>query len=365
MQKRKNNIALIPAFEPSNTLVELSKSMSANGFEVIIIDDGSPDAYKPIFKTASEYATVLTHELNRGKGRALKTGLSYVMDHFLAAATIVTLDSDGQHRAEDAIRVCHAASVSDGCLVLGSRSFDGKVPAKSKLGNTATRFVYRITTGVSVHDTQTGLRAFGLKLIPFMLRIEGERYEYEINVLLECTRQAIPIMEINIETIYFENNTGTHFDIVKDSALIYGNILRFAASSFTGFLVDFGIYSLMIFFSQGLGTAVSVPVSNIAARMVSTVVNFSMNKRFVFNNKDSIIKTASQYFALAVCILIGNTIILSFMVEHLNFNLFGSKILAEIIFFTVSWLVQRFVIFKKKDIHHIQFSGGVKQTHEK
>jgi glycosyltransferase involved in cell wall biosynthesis len=247
------------------------------------------------------------HSGNKGKGRALKTGLAYIKENFPKDSVVVTLDADGQHTVKDAIRVCRHAAENPGCLLLGSRSFGGDVPARSRFGNSVTRFVYRLSTGTQVNDTQTGLRAFGFEMIPLMLGVEGERYEYEMNVLLECSRQNIPIKEVEIETIYLNNNSASHFNTLKDSFRVYREIIKFAASSFTGFVVDYGMYSLLVILTGGLGTSVSIPISNIIARITSASVNYSINKRYVFQNKDSVAKTATQYFVLAACILAGNT----------------------------------------------------------
>lgn len=344
----KPRIALIPAYEPGEKLTELAEELKLAGFEVLAVDDGSGEAFRSIFGHTSAYATVLTHETNKGKGRALKTGLSYIYDNFPKDSVVVTLDSDGQHSVEDTIRVCEAAAENIGTLVLGCRSFRDGTPVRSWFGNTMTRFVYRISTGVSVSDTQTGLRAFGAEMIPFMLNIGGERYEYEMNVLLECSREHVPIKELTIKTIYFDNNSGSHFSTFKDSFRVYKEILKFAASSFIGFLVDYGLYSLLTVFTAGLGTAVSIPLSNVVARIVSSALNFTINKRLVFRHHGRLAKTAVQYFTLAAVILAANTLLLTYMTAELEVNRYAAKIIIEIVFFTISWLIQKFLIFRKK-----------------
>ena len=340
-------IALIPAYEPGEKLTELAEALKLANFEVIAVDDGSGEAYRPIFGRTSAYATVLTHETNKGKGRALKTGLSYIYENFPKNAVVVTLDSDGQHSVEDTIRVCDAAADNKGALVLGCRSFRDGTPIRSWFGNTMTKFVYRISTGISVSDTQTGLRAFGAEMIPFMLSIGGERYEYEMNVLLKCSRERVPIKELTIKTIYFDNNSGSHFSTFKDSFRVYKEILKFAASSFVGFLVDYGLYSLLTVVTVGLGTAISIPLSNVLARIVSSFVNFTINKRLVFKHRGKLAKTAVQYFALAAVILAANTLLLTYLTADLGVNRYAAKIIIEIVFFTISWLVQKFLIFGK------------------
>ena len=271
----KIHIALIPSYEPDQNLVELARKLREEGFTVIVVDDGSGTNFKNIFESVSRFATVLTHEHNRGKGQALKTGLEYIRNGFASGTVIVTLDSDGQHTVRDAKRLCMKASGNPGRLWLGSRSFNRKVPLRSRFGNKITRIVYRLSTGSRVSDTQTGLRAFTAEMIPFMLTVPGERYEYEMNVLLECSRRKIPIREIGIETIYIDNNSASHFNTLKDSCRIYHEIIRFAASSFTGFVVDYSLYSLLMILTAGLGTALSIPLSNVVARIASASVNYS------------------------------------------------------------------------------------------
>lgn len=348
MQNGYTRIALIPAYEPADELLNLVVQLSDANFRIILVDDGSGEGYRQIFSAAKRFAEVLIHETNKGKGEALKTGLSYIQRHCPENSVVVTLDADGQHSVTDAIRVAEAASADAGSLVLGCRRFVGDVPRRSRFGNTVTRFVYRTVTGLEVSDTQTGLRAFDASLIPFMLEVKGDRYEYEMNVLLKCARGKVPIREIEIATIYFDNNSGSHFSTIKDSFIIYRDIIKFAASSLTGFAVDYGLYSLLVALTCGLGSAVSIPLSNIAARVVSSSVNYTINRRFVFKSEEKATKTAVQYFALAACILAGNTVLLSLLVNGLGINEYAAKIITEITFFVTSFFAQKFFIFAKK-----------------
>lgn len=347
MLQGRTRIALIPAFEPADDLLNLVVLLSDAHFQVVLVDDGSGENYRRIFSAAKRFADVLIHENNKGKGAALKTGLKFIKRHYPENSVVVTLDADGQHSVDDAVKVAEGVS-DDLCLVLGCRCFCGDVPKRSRFGNTVTRFVFKTVTGSSVRDTQTGLRAFDMELIPFMLGVDGERYEYEMNVLLKCARNKIPIKEVEIKTIYFDNNEGSHFCTLKDSFRIYREIIKFAMSSLTGFAVDYGIYSLMLALTAGMGSAVSIPLSNISARIVSSSANYAINKSFVFKNMDGVSKTALKYFTLAACILAGNTLLLGFLVNELGINAYIAKIFTEIIFFTFSWLVQKFFIFGEK-----------------
>ena len=348
MLQQYAKIALIPAFEPSDTLLTLVQELKDARFGIVVVDDGSGKTFRGIFAEVGRFAQVLSHDTNMGKGKALKTGLSFISRHCSESSVVVTLDADGQHSLPDALKVTDTAVNNPGSLVLGRRRFCGNVPVRSRFGNCVTRFVYRIATGSGVHDTQTGLRAFTSEMIPFMLNVSGERYEYEMNVLLKCSTKKIPIKEVEIATIYIDGNSGSHFNAVRDSLRIYREIFKFAASSLTGFAVDYGLYSVLLIFTKSLGPTVSLPLSNISARVVSASVNYFLNKRFVFKSEDSFAKTAAQYFALAGCILAGNTLLLSLLVNFTGINEYVAKVLTEMTFFFASWAVQKFVIFGKK-----------------
>lgn len=345
---KRIRIALIPAYEPEPLLLELLADLREAGLKTVVVDDGSGPAFSDIFKQAKKNAVVLTHVENCGKGNAIKTGLLYIKEHFQGQYTVVTVDADGQHRVGDAVRVCKTAEYHPRTLILGSRALAGKIPLRSRFGNTVTRNVYRISTGQNVHDTQTGLRGFNQALLTVLLEIPGERYEYEMNVLLECSRRSISVMEIEIATVYHNNNAGSHFDTLKDSFRIYKEILKFSASSLTGFFVDYGLFSLLTLATGGLEPAFALALSNVSARVVSASVNFTLNRKFVFNSKKSLWKSGAQYFLLAAAILAGNTLVLSLLVDQLSMNRYLAKFLTELVFFALSWLIQRRFIFSKK-----------------
>lgn len=339
-------IALIPAYCPGEQLVTLAHGLYDIGFAIVIVNDGSGEEYNGVFDAAIQFSSVLTHPVNQGKGAALKTGLSYIRDVFIPPYTVVTLDADGQHSIEDASRVCDRADSVKQALVLGCREFRGenvKVPKKSLLGNKITRAVFSLTSGMDVSDTQTGLRAFSDRHIERMLSISGERYEYEMNVLMRYAKEGVPIEEVPIETIYIDNNSSSHFDPVHDSARIYKEILKFSASSLICFGLDYLLYCL---FGTFLG---SITAANIAARVISSCVNFELNRRLVFGSKKSVPKSALQYFTLAAFILLCNTLLLDLLVKATPLGRYAAKLITECAMFIVSWTVQKTMIFRKKE----------------
>lgn len=341
-------VALIPSYQPDTRLVGLVKALRARGVEGVVVDDGSGERYRPLFAAAQRFATVIGYGSNQGKGHALKRGLAYIQAHYPADAVVVTVDADGQHDPADVLACAHEASGAQNALVLGCRDFDGNdVPLRSRLGNKLTCQVYRLASGARVSDTQTGLRAFSARLISLMLAVSGERYEYEMNVLLACPAHDVAIREVPIHTIYEEGNPTSHFRPVRDSLLIYRGILAFAASSFVSFLVDYTLFALLSMLAAPYG-GLGVAAANAGARLVSATVNFVLNRKVVFKSTESLYVTAVRYALLALSILAANTLAMLLLVDLWGVPTILAKLVVEILFFFTSWTAQRSVVFSER-----------------
>ena len=338
-------IALIPAYEPDRALLEITEELKKCELEIIVIDDGSGKNFEDLFTEAGRAAKILQHDTNRGKGAAIKTGLSYIAEHYRPPYTVVTVDADGQHRPADVMRVLQAADEERTGIVLGSRSFTGAVPLRSRIGNGITRLVYRLISGCRIYDTQTGLRAFSDLLLPELLQIEGERYEYEMNALIKLAKKGCPLREVRIETVYLNDNASSHFDTFRDSFRICKEILKFSAASLAGFLVDYSLYCVL---TAATGDLV---LSNVAARIVSATANYTLNRKLVFRSNVPVARSVAQYAALAVVILIGNTVVLRGL-TCLGWNHYLAKIVTELAFFAFSWIVQRSLVFRRKEVNY-------------
>ena len=216
---------IIPAYEPNENLAAVLRDLRSVGFEnLVLVDDGSGEQYRHIFdRTQKEFqCTVLTHEINRGKGRALKTAFDHCLKTFPEAIGCVTADSDGQHTTDGISACAKKLTENPNSLILGCRNFNGGgVPKRSEFGNKFTIAILKFLTGISVSDTQTGLRAIPKQYMEILLRVDGERFEFETNMLIETKRRKIPVVEVPIQTIYIEENKSSHFSPIKDSMKIY------------------------------------------------------------------------------------------------------------------------------------------------
>ena len=300
---------IIPALNPDEGLREIVERNWELENQIILVDDGSDKKYERLFWELGEKCIVLHHEENRGKGEAIKTALKYIKEELWECRVVGIMDADGQHLPDDMEKLLMKAAAEPMALIVGSRTIDRNVPWKSRMGNLITRRIFRMKTGVEVSDTQTGLRSFSTRLLDFMLDIEGERYEYEMNVLVTCAKANIPIIEVPIETIYHDKgNSCSHFRKVRDSVRIYRQLLKFSFVSFSGFLLD--------------------------------------------------------YVMLAGLILVLNNILLQiFMAVYIP--LYPAKILTECTLFLISWLIQKKRIFSVRKSVDIKYPVLIKKSGER
>lgn len=339
-------IVLIPAFNPEERLPQLIDGLLEVGFgQIIVVNDGSKAECDPLFERIGtrKRCHVLRHAINLGKGRALKTGLNHVLLHFPSSPGVVTCDADGQHQVADVIRVAEVLRDNPGSLALGVRSFSTKVPLRSKLGNVITRGLFFFLVGRYLSDTQSGLRGIPLRFAPWLIRLEGEGYEYEMNMLIATRAQGISIVEENISTIYLDNNSSSHFDPLLDSMKIYFLLLRFAFSSILASVLDFILFSI----SYSLTTNILVSIF-IGRYTIGPFVNYSINKSFVFHHQGRTSSTLVRYYLFATIMGGCAYFLIRAVSANLAISVIASKIAVETFLFIVSFTIQRDYIFAQK-----------------
>lgn len=360
-----NTVIMIPSLNPDEKLVEYIDRLCSNGFEhIIVINDGSSEEYDSFFEQCAAYepCTVLRHDVNHGKGRALKTGMEYYLEHFSGCDGIVTGDADGQHTIEDTLKLAKLLSERQDALLLGSRDFSSEdIPARSRFGNRTTSWVFKLTHGVWLSDTQTGLRGIPDSLVRLFSTVEGERYEYEMNMLIECADRKIPIVEETIQTIYIDDNSSSHFKPVRDSVRIYWlilkNIILYVGSSLAAFVVEFLVLVLLEklllpAITPNINDAkllrfVSILLEGGIARGISSLVNFYINKTVVFKKKGQTMQSMGKYIALVVA-----NYAVSYTIISLVSTIFGHEPIwvapiVSVIMVIFTYTLQKIWVFKK------------------
>jgi glycosyltransferase involved in cell wall biosynthesis len=335
-------IILIPAYEPDRRLVDLIRAIRTTepGQPILVVDDGSGPSFAEVFAAAAASgAEVIGHPTNRGKGYALKAGFAHIAEHH-PDHDVVCADCDGQHTLEDILRVADVLADDDPAVVLGSRQFVGDVPARSRFGNGVTRVVFDLVTGHRLQDTQTGLRGYPSWMLGWLQRVGGDRFEYELDVLLAAQREGFGFHEVPIETVYLDGNASSHFRTVRDSIRVYVPVLKFSLSSLAAFFIDATLFFALMAMTGNLA------VSVIAARVVSATVNFSVNRTIVFSGHRRPRDAAIGYASLVVALMGANYLLLRLLTQTASVPLVPAKLLTELTLFVVSYQVQRRVVFR-------------------
>lgn len=335
---------LIPAYKPDQELIHLLRkaNISTDHQAVILINDGSGPEYEAYFEEAKKLgAIVLTHPKNLGKGQALKTGMAYYLEnHAENSMGLVTADADGQHLISDIKKISEALIKDPGSLHLGVRECRGKeVPLRSAFGNGLTKKIYNGLMQAKLRDTQTGLRGLPNSLISHLMDSSASGYEFEFEMLFIAPLHNIEIKQINIQTVYLEQNARSHFRPLLDSMKIYSVFLRFCATSILSFFLDYGLFVTLYYFSN------SLPLSVFGARFISVIFNFSINKNRVFHFQYGTGKPFLKYATLASILALSSFTFLKASLV-LDLNPYTSKIFIDLFLFVFSFMIQRLFVFK-------------------
>ena len=359
-----NNITVIlPSLDPDEKLPKVINGLLEVGFrDILLINDGSKPENLHYFSDAAAAhpeITLLHHAVNRGKGAALKTAINYFLIHRPEGIGVVTVDGDGQHHKLD-ILACAEAMAESGELTLGVRDFDHPdVPPRSRFGNKITCGIFKLFVGMAVSDTQTGLRAIPRKDLGSCLAIEGDRFEYETNMLLMLKQKNIPFREVKIRTVYIEENKSSHFRVIRDSWRIYRLILahffRYTLVSISSAVIDEGCYVAFSGLLRGILSGFALTAAaTAAARIISSLFNFFMNKKVVFQSGIHTGVALLRYYALALPMLGAQALLTHGAYALLGISEDASGVRALIyavvmtVLYLISYMVQQRWVFQEK-----------------
>ena len=356
-------IALIPAYNPDRGMIQLVQDLKKEIPQIVVVDDGCSSEYDEVFSAIEKDVTLLHHEVNQGKGRALKTGFSYIMEHYPEVKGVVTLDADGQHTVADTVHCCEKFLEDTRTVVFGCRDFlsDTKIPPRSRFGNRLTSRLLKFCNDISLSDTQTGLRVVSYACLKDLCEIRGDRYEYEMNMIFRLKELDIPFVEVPIEVIYIEDNASSHFNPIVDSFKIYKVFFKFILSSVISFLVDIILFTILVKLipdKEPEGEALAyllmieyqTVISTWIARIFSGAVNYSINRR-VFKREHQSKGSAARYLVLWFVQMMLSAFFVYTLVKVLHGNATITKMIVDVILFICSFKVQQLWVFKseKKD----------------
>jgi len=342
---------IIPSYEPDEKLIRLLDELKKEGFlNLVIVDDGSGEKYRHFFQKAEEEygCHVMRHSVNMGKGRALKTAFDHVLKELPDSVGCITADSDGQHTPECILSCAKALLEHPDSLIMGCRCFDKEnVPARSEFGNKCTRVVMKYLAGITVSDTQTGLRGIPASFMKELLSVKGERFEFETNMLMETRKNKIPIVEVPIQTIYIEENKTSHFNPVRDSVKIYLLFGKFLFSSLSSSVLDLALFSVFCYLLKGrrFGVITYIMASTAFARVLSAAYNYTINYKVVFESKSSVRSSMARYFLLAAVQMCCSALLVNFLYPLLGGAEVLVKIPVDVLLFLISYVIQREFVY--------------------
>ncbi len=216
---------VIPAYNEAKYLAQVVNGARSFVDYVIVVDDGSTDETPDIIRQLSanqltKKVIALYHEVNLGKGAALKTGCEAAI--YLKADIIITMDADNQHNPKIIPNFIAALQRERVDIVFGARQFNSRMPWSMILGNYFLSRIINRLFKMMVHDTQSGFRAFTIAAYRAM-QWESRGYEAETEMIVRASEHQLRYQEIDIDTIYHDNYKGTTF---LDGIRIFWHIMR-------------------------------------------------------------------------------------------------------------------------------------------
>ncbi len=338
---------LIPAYEPDGALLSTVAALEAAGHaRIVVVNDGSGPSFEPLFDQLRQRhpgVHLLRHSVNLGKGAALKTGLNHILNKFPDAPGAVTADADGQHLPADIARVAEALAQSAGSnLVLGARSFGNGVPWRSLFGNRISAALLRLVVGERLSDTQTGLRGIPVSLIPQLLPLPANGYEFELDMLIAAHHNGLPLVEVPITTVYLNGNQSSHFNPLLDSMRIYFVLFRFTLTSLITALIDNAVFILLYTASSHILT------SQIIGRAAAILFNYTAARRAVFLARDGHRHTLPRFLALVGVNTVISYGIITWLHTVIGVRVIVAKLCVEGVLFLANFAIQRDFVFTRK-----------------
>jgi glycosyltransferase involved in cell wall biosynthesis len=214
--------ALIPALNAERTIAKVVAESRQHVEPVAVIDDGSSDATGEVARAVG--ATVLRHDVNRGKGGALKTGFAWALEHGFDA--VITIDADGQHLPAEIPKFIEAYEETDADLIIGGRShLFGQMLPRRRMANRFSAWSIAKFSGARVTDSQSGFRLYSARLLR-AIKLKTDGFDLESEVIVRAGRRGFRIVTIPIDLGFVDGISTSHYKPLKDTLRIAWTVTR-------------------------------------------------------------------------------------------------------------------------------------------
>lgn len=207
-------MVVIPTYNNAGTIARVIADVQQYADDILVVNDGSTDETRAILERV-EGIRIHSYDENRGKGHALKCGLKLAYEWGFRYA--ITIDSDGQHYADDIPRFIERIEVVPDSLLIGARNLAAdNMPSKNTFANRFSNFWYRVETGERLEDTQSGFRLYPLRKLQH-IRFITSRYEFEVEIIVRAAWRGVRVENIPIKVYYPpQEERVSHFRPLRD-----------------------------------------------------------------------------------------------------------------------------------------------------
>ena len=341
---------VIPAYQPNDFLLRYCRQLFDAGIEdIVIVDDGSGEEYQILFdRIKEEYPfVVLAYEPHCGKGRALKTAFTYLAEERKKGEKIlgcVTADADGQFCPADVLRMMEKLRSHPKALILGARKDGG-----NHFNNKPLRKFAYFLIGLNLEDIRTGLRAIPADFMEELIDTEGETYNLEMQMLVDCVkRRKILEIEVDNEPRTPEESPSNYkkIDAGKSLWVLGKTFAYYIGTSLAATIVDLILFAFLCPILEPILPFWYIAVATAAARCVSAMVNYTLNYIVVFHSKRNVTRSLAKFVAVTVVQLVMSAILVSVFVHMFHAaSEVGTKIRVDVFLFFVSYVIQRKFVF--------------------
>ncbi len=349
---------VIPSYNPDDRLFSTVLGLlMAEAAHIVIVDDGSGPGYRAKFDEIAKIpgCVILRHEKNRGKGAAIKTGMAYCLDAIPDLCGVVTVDGDGHHRPCD-VASCAQRVQHSGQVILGQRDKrDKTLTARGRLGNRLTAIAISVVCDFKVPDPMSGLRGIPVRYIPVFLKTKGDAYDFETNMILDLKRKNVPFRTFRIIGEFYHDGSRSHYRLVRDTAKIAAELIRFFGqqfkylfSSVICYFLEYLLYRIFLAYLPAIG----ITLTNYLCRLLSGTANFLINKNIVFGVKKRDPRTILRYVLVVLLIMSLSTeiIVLVNLAFRTQQNTVAKYIKppVDLVLFFLGYFLQKKWVFKQK-----------------
>lgn len=343
------NAVILPVHNPEDSFFDYVVELSLTGFkDIIIVNNGSSKNHNYLFEYLSvlSYCTVISNGYTKDYACSLKTAIQFIDDNMPYIEGVIAVDITKEYTVDDIVKLSVHITKHPSSLALGVRDIDEN-HSKSRLFSKALSLFH----GINLKDIHTGIRAFTKDMFQMVLRLDGCHDRFWLDMLIHSKKESHAILAISLESTYTMDIET--YDI-KDSAKILFHLVRvalnYAWSSIICASIDLTLFALLtVLFMPYFDKYTAVAISAFAARGVSSVVNFSINRKIFSSAGTTLFGTCIRYYTLLSIQLSISTFFLNFLGDFILINNVILKALIDIVLAVISYQFQLRWVFKKHD----------------